>query len=283
MDTHVLGLIVDRDSDRGLATALGYLDGGNLRGEPASLSCCDSLLVRADAVLVLVLTSEAVIVSALLTLESHVLLLVGVGKTILEDTVNQRLVAELGTSPHVGEVVGDIRHALGTGSDNDIGIASDDGLGTDNQGLDRGGAHLVDGGGNGRLGETSTNGALAGRVLTEAEQSVWASGGIQGGGLLCGHNIANEDLLNILRLQAGALDGSCADVRQLVLLRLANFLHTLDSMRTKLDRAQTRERAMLVVSCWPLPLVSTRKHTQGTCPWAYGQPRQCKLGEEKTY
>lgn len=249
MNTHVLGLVVDRDSDRRFATSLGNLDGSNLRGKPASLSCCDSLLVRADAVLVLVLTSEAMVVSALLALKTHVLLLVGIGKTILKDTVDQRLVTELGTSPHVGEIMGDVRHALGTGSDNDVGIASDDGLGTNDQRLDRGGAHLVDGGGNGRLGETSTNGALAGRVLAEAEQSVWTPGGIRGDILLRGHDIANEDLLNIFRLQAGALNGSCSYVRQLVPLLLTRILHTLNSMGTKLDRAQTRERAMLMVSC----------------------------------
>lgn len=208
--THVLGLVVDGDGDRGLATSLRNFDGRDFRGEQASLCCRDGLLVRADAVLVLVLTSEAVIVGTLFALQTHVLLLVRVGKTILEDTIDERLVAELGTSPQVGEVVGDVGHALGTGSDNDVGIASDDGLGTDNEGLDRGGAHLVDGGGNGRLGETGANGALAGRVLAEARLSVWMCGYNPAILLLCGHDIANKDLLNILGLQASTVDGSCA-------------------------------------------------------------------------
>ena len=131
METHVLGLVVDRDGDRGLSAALRNLNRGDLRCEPASLSGSDGLLVRADAVLVLVLASEAVVVGALLTLQTHVLLLVCVGKTILQDTVDQRLVTELGAVPHGGEVVGGVRHALGTGGDNDFGIASDDGLRTD--------------------------------------------------------------------------------------------------------------------------------------------------------
>jgi hypothetical protein len=123
-----------------------------------------------------------------------------------------------------------VRHALGTGSNNDIGIAGDDGLRTDDDRLDRGGAHLVDGGGNGRLGKTSADGALAGRVLAEAWVCQFEATKTLSSFLLCGEDIANEDLLNILRLQAGAVNGS------------------LDSMGTKLDSAQAREGAMLVVS-----------------------------------
>lgn len=65
--THVLGLVVDGDGDRGLATSLRNLDRSDLRGEPASLSGRDGLLVGADAVLVLILTGETVVVGALLT------------------------------------------------------------------------------------------------------------------------------------------------------------------------------------------------------------------------
>ena len=216
VETHVLGLVVDRDGDRGLSTALRNLNGGDLRGEPASLCGSDGLLVGADAVLVLVLAREAVVVGALLTLQTHVLLLVCVGKTVLQDTINQRLVTKLGASPHVGKVVRSVRHALSTGSNNNVGIASDDGLRTDDNRLDRGGAHLVDGGGNGRLGKTSTDGALAGGVLTKAWICQYEATKMLSSFLLCGEDIANEDLLNILRLQAGAVDGSCAHVRQFV-------------------------------------------------------------------
>lgn len=130
--TYVLGLVIDGDSDRGLAASLRNLDRGNLRGEPAGVSGSDGLLVRADAIFVLVLAGEAVVIGALLTLQTHVLLLVCVGKTVLQDTINQCLVTKLGASPQDGEVVGGVRHALGTGSDNDVGIASDDCLRTDN-------------------------------------------------------------------------------------------------------------------------------------------------------
>jgi hypothetical protein len=86
------------------------------------------------------------VIGALLSLQTHVLLLVCVCQTILQHTVDERLVTELGTSPHVGEVVRSVRHALGTGGDDDVGIAGNDGLRADDQRLDRGGAHLVDGG-----------------------------------------------------------------------------------------------------------------------------------------
>ena len=87
--TYVLGLVVDRDGDWRLATPLRNLNGGDFGSELASLSGGNGLLVGADAVLVLVLASEAVVASTLLASQTHVLLSIRVGKTILEDTVDQ--------------------------------------------------------------------------------------------------------------------------------------------------------------------------------------------------
>lgn len=171
---YVLGLVVSVDNDWRLAAPLGHLNGGNLLLEPASLLGGIGLLVRADAVLVLVLTREAVVASALLSLEPHVLLLVCVCQAVLEHTINQRLVSELCAIAHVREVVGRVGHALGAGGDDDLGIAGDDCLGADNERLDRRGAHLVDGGGYGRFWEASANGTLAGGVLAKAGRSVLA-------------------------------------------------------------------------------------------------------------
>lgn len=144
------------------------------------------------------------------------LLLIRVGQTILEDTIDQGLVTELGAVPQVGKVVRDVRHALGTGGDDNVGIASDDGLRTDNECLDGRGAHLVDGGRDDRLRETSTNGTLAGRVLAKAVECQTDTSTTLAVLLLCGHNIANKDLLNILRLQTCTLNGSCVCVSLLV-------------------------------------------------------------------
>lgn len=164
----VLGLVVLVDNDVGLAPAAADLNGGNLLLEPAVLLGGLSLLVGADAVVVLVLAREAVLRSTQLSLDTHMLRLVNVGKAVLQDTVDQLLVAELGAGAQVGEVVGDVGHRLGATSDDDIGVAGDDGLGTEDDGLQGRGADLVDGGSDGGLGKASTESALAGRVLTEA-------------------------------------------------------------------------------------------------------------------
>ena len=80
------------------------------------------------------------------------LLLVCVGQTILQNTIDQRLVSELGTRPQVREIVRGVGHALSAGGHDNVGIASYDGLSANNEGLDRGGAHLVDGGRNSGFG-----------------------------------------------------------------------------------------------------------------------------------
>ena len=174
-ETYILGLVVSVYNDGWLATSNRDLDRGNLVLEPAGVVGGVGLLVGANAVLVLVLAGEAVVVGTLLALQAHVLLLVGIGEAVLEHTIDQRLVAELGAVAHGGEVVRGVGHALGAGGDDDVGIARDDGLGADNQGLDRRGADLVDGGCDRRLGQASANGTLAGGVLAEtgATQSVW--------------------------------------------------------------------------------------------------------------
>ena len=108
------------------------------------------------------------VLGALLSLQSHVLFLVRICKTILQHAIDERLVTELCTGAKVGEVVRGIGHALSTASDDDVGISGDDGLGTDNEGLDGRGADLVDGGADNGFGQSSAEGTLAGRVLAKA-------------------------------------------------------------------------------------------------------------------
>ena len=43
--------------------------------------------------------------------------------------------------------------------------------------------------------------------------------------LLCRENVANKDLLNVLRLQASAVDGSYTFVRQLLVMRFVKRLN----------------------------------------------------------
>lgn len=217
--THVLGLIVRVHGNVGLATTDNNLDRSNLLLEKTSLNGGDGLLVRADAVVILLLTVEAVVVRALLSLETHVLLLVCVGETILEETVHKGLVTELGTVPEVGKVMRGVGHALGSSCDEDIGISGHDGLGTDDEGLDRRRAHLVDGSADDGLRETSTKGALAGGVLAKAMTFVRTMNNRRNMSrvpLLGRENVTHNDLLDILRLETSTLNSSCSQILAIV-------------------------------------------------------------------
>lgn len=187
----VLGLVVLLNGDVGLASATADLNGSNLLTKPATLLGVLGLLVGSDAVVVLSLTVETVLIGASLGGKTHVLVLVGVGETILENGVNQRLVAELGAGAHVGEVVRGVGHGLGTTSNDDVGATGHDGLGTEDDGLGSRSADLVDSGTDDRVGDTGTESTLAGRVLAEASRE----------------DVTEDDLLDGLGLDTSSLDG----------------------------------------------------------------------------
>lgn len=171
--TYVLGLIILGDGNTRLATETGDLDGGNLVVENTGLLSSLGLLVGTDGVVVLLFTVELVVLGTLLGGQTHKLLLsVGILQTVLLNSVNQALVSVLGASAEVGQVVGGVRHGLSATSNNDIGVSGHDGLGTENDGLQAGGADLVDGGADGGIREASADSALAGRVLSNAIGSV---------------------------------------------------------------------------------------------------------------
>jgi hypothetical protein len=169
VNVQVLDLIITLDLDGGLATATGDLDRDNL-SEETGLSGSLSLLVRVDGVLVLSLAGELVVIDTELSRDTHVVLLEGVGQTILEDTVDEGLVTVLGAVSEVGEVVRSVGHGLGSTSNDDIGGAEHDVLGTKDNGLERRSADLVHGRGDDGLRETSAKGALAGRTLADTER-----------------------------------------------------------------------------------------------------------------
>lgn len=224
------------------------------------------------------------VVRALLALETHVLLLICVGQTILEDTINERLVSKLGTCPHIWEVVGSVRHALGTGCDNDVRIASDDGLRANNQGLDRRGANLVDRGSDGGLGQTSANGTLAGRVLAEAVLMISIYLGQQSGvsdfadSTFPTKTSSMSSGLRPARSTEATWQISSAntkDQRSFVPLIAWAPSWTADKLERELLRGQ------FTVQCPSSEFFG--RHTQGTCPWEYGQPRRCRQAAEKTW
>jgi hypothetical protein len=217
---HVLGLIVLVHSLRRLPPSSRNLNRCNLLLEPARLSRSNSLLITPNAVVVLLLPVEAMVISALLALETHVLLLIRVGKTILEHAIDERLVSKFGADSQVGQVVGGVGHGLGAAGDDDVRVASYDRLGTEDQGFDRGCTHFVYSGCDRGLGETGAEGDLAGGVLSEAGNSVRIRRrkrvpGFKGLFLLRREHIAHEDLLDIFGLEASTLNGSCSRISNL--------------------------------------------------------------------
>lgn len=163
----VLDLVIPVNDNGRLASATADLNGDNLL-EETGFSGSLSPLVGVDGIFILSLTAEVVLVGAELGLETHVLVLEGIGQTVLEDTVDEGLVAVLGTGAEVGQVVGGVGHGFGTGSDDDVVDTEHDVLGTEDDGLQRRGAHLVDGGGDDVLAKASTDSGLAGGSLTQA-------------------------------------------------------------------------------------------------------------------
>ena len=91
--TYVFRFVVLVNGNHRLSSSTTDLNGGNFLNKPPGFLSRLCFLVRADAVVVLVLACEAVVVGAFLALQTHVLLLVGVGQAVLKDTIDKGLVA----------------------------------------------------------------------------------------------------------------------------------------------------------------------------------------------
>ena len=146
--TYILRLVIPVHGNGRLAAPNGYFNRRNLLLEPSGVLCSDCLLIRADTIIVLILTAKTMIIGALFALQSHMFLLVGISETVLQHAIYEWLVSKLCPRPHIGKVVRRIGHALRASCNNNVCVASDDGLGSHNEGLDRGGTDLVDGRGN---------------------------------------------------------------------------------------------------------------------------------------
>lgn len=157
-----------------------------------------------------------------LSRDTHVVLLERVGQTVLEDTIDESLIAVLGAVSEVGEVVRSVGHGLGSTSNDNVGGAEHNVLSTKNDGLERRSADLVHGRGDDSLGKACTEGTLAGRALSNAggkscqqrDRSYLNFRDHDGGvektkDLPSGEDIAKKDLVDILRLDTGTLDSSC--------------------------------------------------------------------------
>ena len=166
-ETYVLGLLILRHSHAGLTPETGELNRGDFLIKQTSLLSRLGFLVGPNGVVILLFPAEIMVLSTLLCLQAHELLLTRIGQTILHDSVHQGLVAILRTGAKVRKIVGGVRHGLGTTGHNDIRIARHDRLGSEDDGLQAGGAHLVDGGAHRRLLKASAEGALSSGVLSD--------------------------------------------------------------------------------------------------------------------
>lgn len=91
----------------------GDLDGGDLGGEEAGLGGVLGFLDGADGVGVLVGAGDVVVFAAFFGLETHVLGGVCVGEAVLQEAVDQSVIAVFGSFAEGGKVMGDVGHGLG--------------------------------------------------------------------------------------------------------------------------------------------------------------------------
>lgn len=138
--------------------------------------------------------------------------------------------------------MGGIGHGLSATGDDDIGVAGDDGLGTQDDGLESGGADLVDCSADGAIRETGTECALPSGILAVAVRElrrlvtfmiVPQTGKHDQGGegrncILCGQDIAEENLFNLFWLDfRSSLDGGCNRKKKFISFKSSNFLYAV--------------------------------------------------------
>lgn len=157
--------------------------------EKSTLGGGNRFLVAPDRIFILVFSVESVVICTLFTLQTHMLILVDIGQAILQHTINERLIAELGAVSKSLQIMWGVRHALCSASDDHIRLAGQNGRGSQGHGLDGRRADLVNRRCLSGLGKTSEDCALSGRILTQV--------GLE--------NIAKEYLLHVLGLNAGSL------------------------------------------------------------------------------
>jgi hypothetical protein len=102
------------------------------------------------------------------------------------------MISILDAGAEARHVVGGVGHGLGAASDDNMVDAEHNVLGAEYDGLEGRGTHLIDSSADGGRGETSAEGALAGRALSQVG----------------GQDVAEVDLLDIFGLDSSARDGA---------------------------------------------------------------------------
>lgn len=171
--------------------------------------------VRLKRIVVLHLAGDVELLRGVLGAVAHMDLVVDVPETVLDETVVDLEVAE--GREVAGGVEGDIRHALHTTRNLDLGNAELDVLRGHGDGLETGSADLVHGGGLDGLGKAGSDDDLAGRSLP--------NGALK--------DVAEIEVLNAVGGDAGAGEGRLHDV--------GTELGRLDVLETAIELGDIRE------------------------------------------
>ena len=93
---------------------------------------------------------------------------ISVTKSVSLDAVNQSLVPELDTSPHIREVMWALRHRFCAARNHYVGIPGDNSLSCEHNSLDTGRAHFIYSGTDCSMTEAGVESALSGWILAKA-------------------------------------------------------------------------------------------------------------------
>ena len=133
--------------------------------EAAGLHSGNSLLLGVVAELVQLLAGDAPDVADVLSGGAHVVVVVSVPQAVLDHGVDQLLLAHTSAPAGLGDGVGSSGHVLGAAAHDQVSIASLDGAGTLDDGLQAGAADHADGVGGNLQGHTGLDHALTSHVL----------------------------------------------------------------------------------------------------------------------
>mmetsp|Transcript_16365 Transcript_16365/g.34166 ORF Transcript_16365/g.34166 Transcript_16365/m.34166 type:complete len:311 (+) Transcript_16365:265-1197(+) len=123
-------LLVRRHEGRLSTTPALDLNGDDLVVEHTAGKSVLGASVRLNAVGILVVAAEIILLSAGLGAHAHVLVVVDVPKSVVHDAVNHRRVTQTDTAAGARHVVRDVGHGLHATSDHNVALTERDGLGT---------------------------------------------------------------------------------------------------------------------------------------------------------
>jgi hypothetical protein len=161
------GLLVLVHQQR-LAAALGHGDGDDLLLEATLLLGGDGASVALAGEGILVLASEAVLLSHEVAAVAHVHVVVGIPQAVVDHGVDDLAAAHAIATAGVRQRVGGVGHGLHAAGDDHIGVVQQDLAAREHHGLQPGAAHLVDGDGARRHRQPGLDPALARRRLADA-------------------------------------------------------------------------------------------------------------------